>query len=101
METSYNVKMIEKFRKEYLGIDDGPESTPSIDASNWINLHPIYIIDITGGSSVLADGRAATPTPTFKLKFLQQPVLESVNMYYMFLGYHGCHITSTQYSETY
>ena len=80
-----NVKLIQQLRKEYFGIDDGKESSPIIDSQNWLNLYPLYVIDLRPKQSTVADSPSVPSTNQLQLTF-NGNIPSGATMYYMFLG---------------
>jgi hypothetical protein len=91
-----NVKLIQQLRKEYFGIDDGKESSPIINSQNWVNLYPLYVVDLRPKQKTVNDNPAPPSTNQLQLTF-NSPIPYGVNMYYMFLGNKGfeCNNTTT------
>ena len=80
-----NVKLIQQLRKEYFGIDDGKESSPIIDSQNWLNLYPLYVIDLRPKQSTVANASSVPSTNQLQLTF-NGNIPSGATMYYMFLG---------------
>jgi hypothetical protein len=84
--SNLNVKLNQQLRKEYFGIDDGKESSPIIDSQNWLNLYPLYVIDLRPKQSTVADSPSVPSTNQLQLTF-NGPIPNGVTMYYLFLGH--------------